>query len=152
MSYGDVGLKFQFLKTLFRFSAVLWSALVSMRTGSRFFSEWGSCGSGMLIKHTYVPGRYKSLFERLEIRLLCLFWSIFMLVDPNPHSQYGSGSGPILIRIHNTGLKRIVQFPWPVRKKDFFFVRKRFMLFHCFCARLKSSFLLNLILFSLETP
>jgi hypothetical protein len=50
--------------------------------------------------------RYKSLFERLKVRFICKFVSISMLLDPDPHSQYGSGSRTaksLRIRIHNTG-------------------------------------------------
>ncbi len=31
-------------------------------------------------------------FERLEIRFICKFWSISLLLNPDPHSQNGSGS------------------------------------------------------------
>jgi hypothetical protein len=39
-------------------------------------------------KHFYV-GRYTILSERLEIWFICKFWSISLLLDPDPklHSQ-----------------------------------------------------------------
>jgi hypothetical protein len=30
------------------------------------------------------------LFERLEVRFICIFGSISLLLDPDPHSQNGS--------------------------------------------------------------
>jgi hypothetical protein len=37
--------------------------------------------------------RYKSLFEKIGIQAYLLkFWSISLRLDPDPHSQYGSGS------------------------------------------------------------
>jgi hypothetical protein len=34
--------------------------------------------------------RYKRVFEKHETRFICLFWSVSMLPDPDPHSQSGS--------------------------------------------------------------
>ncbi len=55
---------------------------------------------------TYELRRYNSLFEMLEARfLLVKFCQIFMLQDPDPNSQYGSGSRTaksLRIRIHST--------------------------------------------------
>ena len=51
--------------------------------------------------------RYKSLLEGLEIRFSSLFWLISLLLDPDPHSHYGSGSKgakSMGIRIRNTDL------------------------------------------------
>ncbi len=38
--------------------------------------------------------RYKSFFESQKLRFICKFWSIFMVLDPDPdpHCQYRSGS------------------------------------------------------------
>ncbi len=36
--------------------------------------------------------RYGSLFEKQETRFSCYYWSISMLLDPDPHSQCRSGS------------------------------------------------------------
>jgi hypothetical protein len=50
---------------------------------------------------------YKSTFERLEIRFICLFWSMSLLLDPDPHSQYEYGyrkAKLMRIRIHNTAI------------------------------------------------
>jgi hypothetical protein len=49
-------------------------------------------------KHTY------ERTKRQETRFICYFGSISMLLDPDPHSQYGFGSRTaksIRIRIHN---------------------------------------------------
>ncbi len=50
-------------------------------------------------------GRYKSHSERLEIRFICSCWSISLILDPDPPSQYGSGirrAKLMQIRIRNT--------------------------------------------------
>jgi hypothetical protein len=39
--------------------------------------------------HTKVQ---KRLFERQETMFICKIWSVSMLLDPDPHAQYGSGS------------------------------------------------------------
>ncbi len=42
---------------------------------------------------THIPmWVHKSLFKSLEIRFIWKFWWISLLLDPDPHSQYGSGS------------------------------------------------------------
>ncbi len=74
--------------------------------------HWFKCGSGSGFriqgaKLTRIQRRYKSHFERLEIRFICTFWSISLLLDADPNSQYGSGSGSrraksMRIRIRNT--------------------------------------------------
>jgi hypothetical protein len=38
-------------------------------------------------------GSYKSHFEKLEIRFICQFLSVFLLLHPDSQSQFGSGSG-----------------------------------------------------------
>ncbi len=58
----------------------------------------------VICQNTYLQ-RYKSLFERQETRFIGYFWSISMLLDPDP--QYGSGSRtakPKQCGIHNTDL------------------------------------------------
>jgi hypothetical protein len=39
-----------------------------------------------------VPKKVQKIFYRQKIRFLCKLWPISMLLDPDPHSQYGSGS------------------------------------------------------------
>jgi hypothetical protein len=48
----------------------------------------------LYVRKTYLRNtvrRHNSLSERLQFRFI-LFWSISLLLDPDPHSQYGSGS------------------------------------------------------------
>jgi hypothetical protein len=88
------------------------SALVQCGSGSSFLSPCRS-GSGFretilvrLLSHkklnfymknigpkTYRRG-HKMLSDRQKTSFICKFWSVFMLLDPDPdlHSQYGSGS------------------------------------------------------------
>ncbi len=48
---------------------------------------------------------------QLEIRVICKLWTISLLLDPDPHSQYGSGSRRAkLMRIHED------PYPDPDRK------------------------------------
>ncbi len=52
---------------------------------------------------------YETYFERLEIRFISKFWSFSLLLDPDQHSQYGSGSKgakSMRIRIRNTAINR----------------------------------------------
>jgi hypothetical protein len=46
-----------------------------------------------VIGHKICICMYKYFFERLEIGFICKFWSISLLLDPDPHSQCGSGTG-----------------------------------------------------------
>ncbi len=62
--------------------------------------------SSVICQKTYLRS-FESHFERLEIRFICQFWSVSLLLDPDSHSQYGSGSvsrreNSRLIRIQNT--------------------------------------------------
>jgi hypothetical protein len=82
------------------------SALVSMRIRIQLFTSVRIQIQGAtpmririqilvrLCHKTYLP-RYKIHFEMLEIRLFCKFWSISLLLvpDPGPHSQYVFESG-----------------------------------------------------------
>jgi hypothetical protein len=40
---------------------------------------------------SYLNVGTKGFFERLEIRFVGKYWSISLLLDPDPHSQYGTG-------------------------------------------------------------
>ncbi len=55
--------------------------------------------------------KYKNLLERLKIRFICKFCSVSLLLDPDPHSQYGSGSrNAVITGIRNTaGQWRLVE-------------------------------------------
>ncbi len=78
-------------------------ALVSMRVRIRILVKllvtkiW-ICTRKMSYKQvigrkTYLQ-RYKSIFERYdETRYIYLFWSFSLLLDPDPHSQYGCAQG-----------------------------------------------------------
>jgi hypothetical protein len=61
----------------------------------------------LICNKTYQRG-YNGHFERMEFRFDCLFWSISFLLDPDPHSQYGSDPGEqnkcesMRVRIRNT--------------------------------------------------
>jgi hypothetical protein len=50
---------------------------------------------GTVLGHKTYLFRYKSHFESLEIGLICAFWSISLLLDPDPHSQYESQESQI---------------------------------------------------------
>jgi hypothetical protein len=53
-------------------------------------------------------------FERNETRFILKFCSISMLLDPYPHSHYGSGlwtAKSVRIRIHNTADKYNLNAP-----------------------------------------
>ncbi len=52
--------------------------------------------------------RFKSLYERQEKRFTCKFWSISMLLNPDPHSQL-----PIRIRTRKAKGKRIRAYQDP---------------------------------------
>jgi hypothetical protein len=121
-----------------------WSALVSMRIRIQLLTLMHNrtqganadpCGSGssgfavtkseiltwkiyfMYVirhKHTYVG---TTAIQWLNIRFFFLFWSISLLLDPEPHSQYGSGS-------RRAKSKRIYADP-EQRQKEFKFSIKR---------------------------
>ncbi len=93
------------------------SALVSMRI-RMLISFLPQFGSGSKVPNTIriladparnkrTLRRYKSLFEMVEIRLICNLWSISFLLDPDPDSQNRSGSGrakSMRFRIQNTAI------------------------------------------------
>ncbi len=63
--------------------------------------------------------RFKNPFERQETRFICYLWSISMLLDPDPHSQYRSGSRTAKsIRIHADPDQQHGYFnPWTEHKE-----------------------------------
>jgi hypothetical protein len=69
-----------------------------------------------LIGHKTYLRRYKCLSERLEIRFICQFWSIPLLLiririripNTDPDSGEPNQCGSMRIRIHNNGFSESV--------------------------------------------
>jgi hypothetical protein len=54
-----------------------------------------------------IPAKEQTSFLKVEIQAYLLIWSNPLLLDPDPHSQYGSGSRYRRVRIHNTDKQTI---------------------------------------------
>jgi hypothetical protein len=71
---------------------------------------------GVRSKNIRYRRRYKALFEKQETRFICKFWSISMLLDPDPdpHGQnaFESGSTTLDQTIPNVSMPYVTVVAW----------------------------------------